>query len=173
VPRVIDDWPKSRLHKSSKVPTLITYDERGSVSAWGFSAESTPAPLTGFKLLLENWTEHKFYLAYRESKFVRDFKENCPAGKTEDIVASDYLHCLWDYTITDIKRDRGQDFMDQFSLRVTLGVPAMWSPTAKERMRGIAIKAGLPSDVTLVSEPEAAVLAVMEAYDGTLEVRDL
>jgi hypothetical protein len=40
-------------------------------------------------------------------------------------------------------------------------VPAVWSPTARDRMKRIARDAGLLHEIELICEPEAAALAFM------------
>jgi molecular chaperone DnaK (HSP70) len=159
------------------VPTLISYNNDGTVRAWGFKAEAAqegPAPLGWFKLLLENLSEHNYYQRYLQSEHVKNFKDN-PTGKDAEAVTVDYLRCLWDHTMKDIAKDRSSNFRDLYNLRVILAIPAVWSPAAHRKMRNIAAKAGLECDspVELVLEPEAAALAVAPEYTPHLQARIL
>ena len=84
---------------------------------------------------------------------------------------ADYLKLLWDYTLDDIKKFH-PDYQDIFALRVVLTVPAIWSPTAKDKTLQAARIAGMPGNIRLVTEPEAAALATLKdkAEDNTLKV---
>jgi len=79
--------------------------------------------------------------------------------KTAQDAAADYLRFLWSYTKEHIRRHTPKDDDDNHSPKVVITVPAMWSDVAKERTRKAAEAAGIPGDVSLVSEPEAAALA--------------
>ncbi|KAF8535784.1 hypothetical protein BDD12DRAFT_891741 [Trichophaea hybrida] len=121
-PCVIDRWPQPDNRRSprvSKVPTLITYDQNGQVLEWGYKAQSAAAPLAWFKLLLDE-NEHEFYNEYLNSRFVQEFRKNCPKGKTTTSVAIDYLQQLWTYAKSYISRDRGVDFENTYSIQVDL-----------------------------------------------------
>ena len=80
--------------------------------------------------------------------------------KKAQAVVADYLKLLWDYTIDDIRKFH-PDYKDIFALRVVLTVPAIWSPGAKEKTLQAARLAGMPGDIKLVTEPEAAALATL------------
>ena len=84
---------------------------------------------------------------------------------------ADYLRLLWDYTLDDIKKFH-PDYQDIYALRVVLTVPAIWSPTAKDKTLQAARIAGMPGNIRLVTEPEAAALATLKdkAEDNTLKV---
>jgi hypothetical protein len=77
-------------------------------------------------------------------------------------VTRDYLKYIWDYTKEDICRGTGMaDWEHIYSLSVVVTVPAMWTQGAKERTKAAALAAGLPPDLRLVAEPEAAALIVL------------
>lgn len=94
-------------------------------------------------------------------------------NKTPEQVAGDYLGLLWAYTKEDICRCHGNDWEEIYSLSVVLTVPAIWSAVAKDRTLSAAKAAGLPHNILLVTEPEAAALAVLQAkaIDAELQVR--
>ncbi|KAI0122465.1 hypothetical protein F4814DRAFT_446399 [Daldinia grandis] len=53
-----------------------------------------------------------------------------------------------------------------FRLRVVLTVPAMWPHQAKDRTAKAARAAGLPVDISMVTEPEAAALSTSAGESG-------
>ena len=91
--------------------------------------------------------------------------------KTAQEVVADYLKLLWEYTIDDIIKFH-PDYRNLFSIRVVLTVPAIWSPGAKDKTQKAAKLAGIPGDIQMVTEPEAAALATLKdkVGDNGLEV---
>lgn len=173
--RLITDWANPTAcysnPNSEKVPTLISYNN-GDTKKWGFDAAVVEQPsLRWFKILLE--PNHKYVKTVQEvadaNKMLEDMK------KSPQDVAADYLRMLWKYTQEDIRKHKLSDWNDQ-ATQVVITVPAMWSETAKLRTKRAAETAGLPNKVSLVSEPEAAALAVFrDRLDkgDTLEVRKI
>lgn len=86
-------------------------------------------------------------------------------------MVADYLKLLWDYTLDDIKKLQ-PEYEDIFALRVVLTVPAIWSPAAKDKTLQAARIAGMPGNIRLVTEPEAAALATLKdkAEENSLKV---
>lgn len=82
--------------------------------------------------------------------------------KSAEDVVTDYLMCLWEFTIDHLKRKKGSDFREIYTLKVVLTVPAVWSPLAKDRTLRAARRAGMPVGSQLVTEPEAAALALLK-----------
>jgi molecular chaperone DnaK (HSP70) len=96
-------------------------------------------------------------------------------NKTAEDVAADYLRMVWDYTKSDIQRVRGDNWASIYTLRCVLTVPAIWSQIAKEKTLKIARLAGLPDNLSMVTEQEAAALAVLKERkqeDESLEAGD-
>ncbi|KAH8690418.1 hypothetical protein GQ44DRAFT_833025 [Phaeosphaeriaceae sp. PMI808] len=170
--RVINDWPNpnSAVATSDKVPSKISY-ENGQPHHWGFEVNFKEDSFRWIKLLLD--PESKFG---RESEAVLNtHKLLRTLGKTAETVATDLLRLIWTYTKEDISRVRGDDWESSYTLSVVLTVPAIWSPKAKEKTLQIARQAGLPDNLKLVSEPEAAALAVLNEKndeDASLEIGD-
>lgn len=172
--RLITDWPNPtasyRNPNSAKVPTLISY-ENGAVKKWGFDAAvADEVSLRWFKILLE--PNHKYAKIVQEVADENKMLEDM--NKSPQDVVTDYLRMLWVYTQEDIRKHKSIDWSDQ-STKVVITVPAMWSETAKLHTKRAAQAAGLPNDVNLVSEPEAAAIAVFrDKLDkgDILKVRD-
>lgn len=155
--RLINDWPKSNssIENTEKVPTTISY-EGNEPHHWGYNVEAREKSFKWFKLLLDPGRSAQGP-AHLDSSVTLLQSLN----KTPEQVAADYLRKIWKYTINDIERAQGEGWQSRHSLRVVLTVPAIWSPAAKDRTLRAAQAAGLPDDLTLVSEPEAAALRVL------------
>ena len=155
--RLINDWPDSatQFGVTDKVPSSICYVD-GLPQRWGYSVGLTDESFKCIKILLE-----------------RDNNCNATVGPLEDTsvllkkihkepheVAGDYLRLLWEHTKKNI-RTLYPDWESIFATRIILTVPAVWSPAAKNQTRLAAKLAGFPDKITLVTEPEAAALAVL------------
>ncbi|KAI1464857.1 uncharacterized protein F4812DRAFT_462181 [Daldinia caldariorum] len=170
--RLITDWtnPQAVNANAEKVPSVISY-KNGQVSNWGYEVTMREDSFRWIKILLE--PEHKY------AKTIDDVKQSnallTKLNKTADEVVSDYLRALWAYTKEDIrKRIDDENWENTFRLRVVLTVPAMWSHQAKDRTAKAARAAGLPVDISMVTEPEAAALATLrgKAEEDTLRPGD-
>jgi molecular chaperone DnaK (HSP70) len=102
----------------------------------------------------------------KESDKVTDvLKQLVALNKSPEDIAADYLRKIWQYTKEDIQKVRGDDWAEIYTVRAVL----------TDRTMRIAHLAGLPEDVSLVTEPEAAALAVLRERkdDGeSLQVGD-
>jgi len=92
-------------------------------------------------------------------------------GKSAEDIATDYLTCLWEYTIDHLKREKGNNFRELYTLKVVLTVPAVWSPLAKDKTLRAAKRAGMPVGNQLVTEPEAVALALLERKSDEQMIR--
>lgn len=156
--RVINDWPNpySPIETSDKVPSKITYRD-GVPHDWGFSVDPREGYISFFKLLLDSDNA-----AWRGSNQVLDVARQLQIlAKTPEDAAADYLQLLWEYTKNDIGRVRGDNAVNEYKLKVVMAVPAIGSQAVHEKIAEIARKARLPENVSFVSEPEAAALAVL------------
>ncbi|KAE8449886.1 hypothetical protein EG329_007363 [Mollisiaceae sp. DMI_Dod_QoI] len=144
---------------SNKVPTLISY-ENGSAVAWGFEAAlSGDANLRWFKILLE--PEYRYKQMSEQAIYSREILERM--NKTPQDAVADYLQLLWQHAEEHIRhRIPKDDDGHNHELKVVITVPAMWSDVAKDQTREAAKKAGIPGEISLVSEPEAAALATFK-----------
>jgi hypothetical protein len=157
--RVINDWrnPDSTVATSDKVPSKLSYQD-GKPYHWGYTVNFKEQSLSWFKLLLD--PENK--IGRDSENVLNTVKLLALLGKTAEDAAADYLRLLWQYAKDEISKIRGDDWADIYTLKAVLTVPAIWSPSAKDKTQRIARKAGLPGNVSLVSEPEAAALAVLK-----------
>lgn len=172
--RVITDWPNPQAvnSNSEKVPSVISYNDNGTVKNWGY--EVVPQDylsLAWVKIMLESGVEEPKYV-----RGVKSIAEDNSAvlnmlGKTVDDVVSNFLGELWRYTKEDIRKRVSQTTWED-TVQVVLTVPAVWSGAAKERTIKAAQRAGIGGSLTLLSEPEAAALATLSGKAGgnTLKV---
>ena len=167
--RLINTWPNSWGQNTSKdkVPSAISY-VNGKPQKWGYTVGRNDESFKWIKILLEE--NHKYAATVEPVKVSNKLLGK--VDKTAQGVVADYLRLLWEYTLNDIRKFH-PDFQAIFALRVVLTVPAVWSHAAKERTSKAARLAGLPEDITLVTEPEAAALATLKekAEEKTLKVR--
>ena len=147
------------------MPSSITY-LNGKPQKWGYTVGLTDESFKWIKILLEE--NHKYVTTVEPVKDSNTLLNK--TKKTAQEVVADYLRLLWDYTKNDIRRFH-PDFEDIFALRVVLTVPAIWSPAAKDKTLHAAKSAGMPGDIQLVTEPEAAALATLKdkADENTLK----
>ncbi|KAF2624867.1 actin-like ATPase domain-containing protein [Macroventuria anomochaeta] len=156
--RVVNDWPNpvSTVATSDKVPSALSYQD-GQPYHWGYKVDLKEQSLSWFKLLLDP----KNKIGQGSDKVMGLIKQLATLNKSPEDVAADYLRLLWQYTKEDIRKHRGGDWEEIYKVRAVLTVPAIWSPGAQDKTLKIARKAGLPDNISLVSEPEAAALAVL------------
>lgn len=170
--RVINDWPNpsSTVATSDKVPTIISYQD--GEPQWGFQVGYVRKDsFRWIKLLLDP----KNQIGRNSEAVLTSTKLLGTLTKTAEDVAADYLRMIWKYTKEDIQKVRGDDWESIYTLKCVLTVPAIWSPAARDKTQKIARKAGLPQNVELVTEPEAAALAVLKEKtedDESLKVGD-
>ncbi|KAF8420973.1 hypothetical protein EV426DRAFT_610121 [Tirmania nivea] len=158
--RIINDWPNPHgsVGNHDKVPTTISYDANGKVARWGHNVLVKDDSFKWIKLMLD--PSHKYFAnSPKRKELTLQLKK---VGKTAEEVVKDYLKCLWDYTIEHLKRKKGPNFQRVYTVKVVLTVPAVWSALAKDRTLRAAKLAGIPAESKLVTEPEAAALALLK-----------
>ncbi|MCJ1471207.1 hypothetical protein MMC07_009855 [Pseudocyphellaria aurata] len=165
---LINNWPDPSATNDSqdKVPSSISYLD-GKPQKWGYNVGPTDESLCWIKILLEETREY-----VKTVKAVQDCHRLLgKIHKTAQEVVADYLKLLWDYTIEEICK-KHPDYESIYALRVVLTVPAIWSPKARDKTLQAAKLAGMPNDIELVTEPEAAALATLrdKAEEDLLEV---
>ncbi|OCL06073.1 actin-like ATPase domain-containing protein [Glonium stellatum] len=165
--RVITNWPHPGRPNATndKVPSVISY-KNGIPSQWGYMAERLDDSCHWFKLRLDK---------PKNIEEPKHFKIR-PRGlkKTAQDMAADYLRMIWEYTKSDISEQLGNiEWGRTHALKVILTVPAVWSATAKSRTLEAARIAGLPANIVLVPEPEAAALAILRDKDRMEETQKL
>ncbi|KAJ4156413.1 hypothetical protein NW754_008041 [Fusarium falciforme] len=170
--RLITDWPNpaATIANADKVPTIISY-QNGGVANWGYEVGLKEDAFRWIKILLEPKSK------YADEELHVQGSNNLlgKVNKTVEEVVSDYLRLIWTYTKENIRKRVGDsNWENNFTLQVVLTVPAMWTPAAKDKTLKAAQRAGLPQDIRLVTEPEAAALATLhdKAEENSLKKGD-
>jgi molecular chaperone DnaK (HSP70) len=158
---------------SNKVPSLIAIDEDGEVF-WGFDIphDLQAEAFKWLKLLLE---------PKQQLKEVYDsiFDPSITIAKLRDLrrtaveIASEYLRLLFEHAKSQIIQEHSQATYNFAQKSIVLTVPAVWSNAAKHNTYLVAAGAGLADEeyqLKIVSEPEAAAIAVLQERGSLLEV---
>ncbi|EFX04491.1 hsp70 family chaperone [Grosmannia clavigera kw1407] len=161
---LIHSWPGMGLEKG-KAPTELCYED-GQVY-WGYEVPADADAVQWFKLLLLR--EDDLSPALANSEHVRRCRRMLhDQAKTPVDLVADYLRLLWAHVLDTISRDRGDAAVAGMRLHVVLTVPAIWPGYARQRMEEAVSQAGIldarpagPTELTLVTEPEAAALATL------------
>lgn len=168
VVQLIRQWPNplgNKLNRESqKTPTLISYDKE--VQRWGFMADSDKTTRC-FKMALDDPDTYERLLEemgdYMDVTVRRRSQDGSrQIGFDAKQLTVDYLRNIWSYTEQHLRDNVGPDWKRFYSPKVVIGVPAMWNPETIGRFQDTIKEAGLPNDVQVVSEPEAAALAVFQ-----------
>lgn len=172
--RVITDWPNPQASNANaeKVPSVISY-ENGVVKNWGYEVGMKEESLKWIKVLLESNPK------YPQTPSTDGVKQSnqllAKLGKAPEDVVADYLRCLWNYAKEDIRKRVDDEMWEiNYSVRVVVTVPAVWSDSAKAKTLNAAKKAGMGKNIAMITEPEAAALATLKgkAEQHTLVVSD-
>ena len=166
---MVQNWPvpgPAEIVTNDKVPSTITYLD-GKPQKWGYMVGEDARTFQWFKVLLEPNSKYDQGVEQVEdsSKLLKT------VGKTAQEVAADYLRLIWEHTTDNIRESRGDHYERNHNLRVILTVPAIWSPAAKENTLQAAQAAGLPDDITLLAEPEAAALAALQNKENRIALK--
>ncbi|KAK3809962.1 MAG: hypothetical protein J3Q66DRAFT_378859 [Benniella sp.] len=153
----ITRWPR-HLSSYPRTPTLNLYKKsaKDTIVEWGNAA----------RLGMLKPNAHKDYILLRNFKLQLD--ETLARPPLENGISAldaitHYLTELHQYVLSEVRKGILQKY-EPSQIQYCLGVPAMWSDTAKHTMRQAAINAGLIQEsdpsirLLLVSEPEAAAM---------------
>lgn len=106
-------------------------------------------------------------------KFVKDY------NKTSVEVISLYLRHLWNHATARIVDALGRTLVNFSKYHIAITLPAIWPEYAQARMREAATRAGMLStnriggatELSFISEPEAAALATLYDMDGRCDIK--
>ncbi|KAE8356132.1 actin-like ATPase domain-containing protein [Aspergillus coremiiformis] len=147
---VVAEWPGGGNRTTPKVPTTVCYE--GGKIRWGHETRSCNKVISGAKLLLDE-SQNTSYAPSIESRKLLIQNRISPS----DAVA-DYLERLICHG-KEILHRRFGDAFNSMGIQYMLTVPAVWSDKAKNATLLAGLSAGISaSDVSLISEPEAAAL---------------
>jgi molecular chaperone DnaK (HSP70) len=154
---------------NEKVPTELSYD--GDECKWGFEVPEGQQRYQWFKLQLDpSKTQETSYLTveYPDPNALL-----ARSTKNAERLSTRYLAKLRQHVVEVLKTKLGAGVVESTAIEYVITVPAIWSDAAKYRTRACAKGAGMGRDLQIISEPEAAVICVLDNKDpGTLEVGD-
>ncbi|KAL4901109.1 hypothetical protein BDW74DRAFT_88294 [Aspergillus multicolor] len=173
---VISNWPgPSRdVDAAFKTPSRIAYsaeNPRLSKNRWGYQVEPGLVSYSWTKLLLDKGTALTQYddPALEDASRIGIMK--LPEKKTEVDVVSDYFTEIFEHILKTIGKNITEAALAITPLEFWFTVPAIWSDRAQSATRNAARRAGFagslfrPLDkVFLITEPEAAAIAVLKKY---------
>lgn len=139
------------------MPSEITYDAAHGTSRWGHTIEPQENRLRYFKLLLD--TRQEFPHGSRQDLQADLLK----TGKSATDIVTDYLTHLHKHVLHEITKRWGEHMVSTTKIEYVLSVPAVWSDAAKDCTLKAATKAGIGPAVSLMSEPEAAMIYCLKA----------
>lgn len=160
------------------MPSKIAFDGDVFSAYWGHDIPANLEPLSWFKLLLVD--EKNLSEDVRHSPHIAAARERLKRARQEPIeVVATYLEQLWIYTMDELVKRFDDLVVDYTQFKVYLTVPAIWDESARKLMKEAAIRAGIcdarrsakATYLELVSEPEAAALAVFHEYKGQHNVQ--
>ncbi|KAK4220943.1 hypothetical protein QBC38DRAFT_493093 [Podospora fimiseda] len=179
------NWPQEggQQQDELQVPTLID-PETGK---WGMFCHSTETnPVRWIKLLLLE--EIDLIEDLRKSKTFDYSRKRLIEAKQWGIsgivgLVARFLEEVWKHTLQEIKHEHGDLNMP---LKVAIGVPAMWKPYVRERIKRAVLLAGIldtrydsegngyTTTMTFVEEPQAAAIWTLREHNDqvTIEVGD-
>lgn len=174
---LIHSWPDMGLEQG-KAPTELCYDDAGQIY-WGYGIPLDADAVQWFKLLLLK--DEDLGPALSSSEHVQRCRRMLrDSGKTPTDLVADYLRLLWAHVLETIGRDRGDAAVDGMPFHVILAVPAIWQGYARQRMEDAVVQAGIlvrrpagETELTLVTEPEAAALATLNSGAKTCKPGDV
>jgi hypothetical protein len=171
-------WPSGR--NTGKVPSAIAYpvdnaNENLTKIQWGFGVDCLTAYMWT-KLQLGEDSRRENLISSGLLELYNDRSLTQPRRKGPKEVVTDYLTELYKWLETRLKaRDEGLFNISPLEIWVT--VPAMWTDAAKNVTLEAVRAAGFgkrPSDtVNMISEPEAAALAVITQQTGLGAITNL
>lgn len=174
----IDSWPGSSRVTSEKVPTELAYetvtqgtkrDHNGQrinsgtavKMVWGFELKPDQSRLRCLKLRLDPRQKMPRYVS--EDALDRQL---ILSGKTAEDAVADYLSLAFSHVKHVMKNRFGEHMVETTPIDVILTVPAVWSDAAKDATLSAAEKAGMGTEITMISEPEAAAHYAINSIDN-------
>lgn len=125
---------------------------------WGFQIRPEEDRLRCMKLLLDPRQQLPANIAQGDLR-----GQLRRTGKDAQTVVTDYLTELWKHAKGELERRYGQYFVATTRMDLVLTVPAIWSDAAKDATRKAAVRAGIGSNIRMISEPEAAAVYTLKS----------
>ncbi|KAK0636532.1 hypothetical protein B0T17DRAFT_571447 [Bombardia bombarda] len=177
---IITSWD-SDLHSNSdekKAPTAISFGSKGQVT-WGYSIPREADQVKWFKLLLLD--EDDLPSDVRNSNKIRAAREYLKKHNKKPVdVISLFLRHLLNHANQRIIDTISRSLVNYSKFHIVMTLPAIWPDYARARMREAATRAGMlarrcvagDTELTFISETEAAALATLVDMDGRKDIED-
>ena len=172
IQNIITKWPDTsgslEGEGSDQVPTQVAYE--GSRCLWGFQIPEETRRYELFKLGLNTASSSK--RSFLSLKYPSARSIPLGAEKSASDLTTDFLRELHGHIMRTLRSKLGNGVVNSTPIRYTITVPAIWSDSAKDLTLKCARDAGIGTDTTLLSEPEAAATYVLATRDHALAVDD-
>ncbi|KAK3502989.1 hypothetical protein B0T13DRAFT_501190 [Neurospora crassa] len=160
-----------------KAPTAISYGTGNKVT-WGYSIEPEKEQLKWVKLLLLN--DEDIPEEVQNSDKIKEAREYLHKhNKTAEEAVTTFLRHLWEHSIDCITKAISRGMVNYAQFHIVITLPAIWPSYAREKMRLAAEQAGMldrrmgvETQLTFISEPEAAAIATLADMGGRFDVKD-
>ncbi|XP_052814564.1 heat shock 70 kDa protein 12A-like [Mya arenaria] len=153
------NWSDGQGLITTKAPTAVLFRPDGSLSKFGYDAETEYASLVGDNAQ-EGWSyfrRFKMLLFHKKVTTTTTFRDENGSSMNALKVVSAVIRYFKDKFLDDIQNKIKAITLDDINWVLT--VPAIWDDNAKEFMAMAAEEAGIPENrLILVYEPEAAAL---------------
>lgn len=124
---IIKEWSGAKGLTYEKCPTLLKYEEDGSIK-WGYELERySPGLIEGVKLLLDPNQPKPIYVPEMDTTAVLK-----KLGKAPIVVVSEYLNALFSHAKMKIAAHYLPGYLASSRKQYVITVPAVWSDQAKD-----------------------------------------
>ena len=123
---LIKEWAGAKGITYEKCPTLLKYEQDGSVR-WGFELErTTEGRIEAFKLLLDPDQPTPTYIPALDTNV-----DPTRLGKAPITVATDYIREVFKHATNKIESKYPEGYFQTLKKEYVLTVPALWSDKAQ------------------------------------------
>lgn len=184
---MFSSWAGGNGTTSEKVPSELIYDDENVTASeqankrsfsgtpipspgasrplnrikWGYQVKPEQTPLRYLKLLLDPRQELPNYVDRADLLF-----QLRKCNRTSIEAVSDLLAELFKEAKNAVLKRYGPNMVQTTKVDFVLTVPAVWSDTAKDATLKAAERAGLVSDLHMISEPEAAAIYSLKSMEN-------
>ncbi|KAK3953443.1 hypothetical protein QBC32DRAFT_387599 [Pseudoneurospora amorphoporcata] len=176
---IITSWDADSSDNADecKTPTAIFYG-LGNEVTWGYAIEPEKEQLKWVKLLLLN--DEDIPEEVRTSDKIKKAREYLQKhNKTAEEAVTTFLRHLWEHSINCITKSISRGMVNYTQFHIVITLPAIWPSYAREKMRLAAEQAGMldkrmgvETQLTFISEPEAAAIVTLADMEGRFDVKD-
>ncbi|KAG9600284.1 actin-like ATPase domain-containing protein, partial [Aureobasidium melanogenum] len=168
---IVKNWPGSNNISSEKVPSEIAYvptsedfeviNSDGPTTydiRWGLQLKPDQPRLRCLKLRLDARQKLPYFVTQND---LDDQLIEC--GKSTEEAIADYLSLIFVRAKDELVKRFGPQMVSSTPIEINLTVPAIWSDAAKDTTLRVAQKAGMGTNLRMISEPEAAAIYALSA----------